>query len=211
MRTFKVKPFSFKKTLPWIKKIQFTLLVLAATAFVIVRVYECLTTFFDGETGTQTLYLPTSETSFPDLTICPSDPYNQDKLIQNGIKSVHEYRWNSNWNSNHSGKTAKELYEEVVIDVATIAEKIDIYLRRQYNGSSVISFSSFYKKVCGYHIFEIKEYYYNGDCLSLIIPDCLSQSGVLEIGLEFNMNVHIFLHHKGKAKLEITDETNFLF
>ena len=211
MPVSKVKPFSFKKTLPWIKKIQFTLLVLGATAFVIVRVYDCLTTFFDGETGTQTLYLPTSETSFPDLTICPADPYNLDELIQNGIKSVNEYRFNSNWNSNHSGKAAIQLYKDVVIDVTKIVEKINVFLEHQYNGSNVLSLNSFNKIVChNQSLFEIKEYYFNGDCLILTMPDCLSKSGVLEIALQFNVDVHIFLHHKGKANSEIIGRGRFL-
>ena len=201
-----IKPSFFKKTLPLIKKIQFTLLVLSATAYLIVRVYECFTTFFDSETGTRTVYIPTSETPIPDLTVCPADPYNLDNLIQNGIKSVNEYRFNSNWKSNNTGKAAIQLYKDVVIDVTKIVEKINVFLEHQYNGSNVLSFTSSNKKVCdNQSLFEIKEYYYNGDCLSLIMPECLSQSGMLEIALEFNINVHIFLHHKGKGKnLNIT-------
>ena len=120
-----IKPSFFKKTLPWIKKTQFTLLVLSATAYLIVRVYECFTTFFDSETGTRTVYIPTSETPIPDLTVCPADPYNLDNLIQNGIKSVNEYRFNSNWNSNNTGKEATKMYKDVVIDVTKIVEKIN--------------------------------------------------------------------------------------
>ena len=194
----------FKKTIPWVKKIQFTLLVLGATAFLVVRVYNCFTTWLDSETGTRTLYLPTSETPFPDLSICPSDPYNLETLIQNGIKGVDEYRFNSNWNSDNPGKKAKDLYEEVVIDVTNIIENINIFLECQYNGSNVLSLNSFNKIVChNQSLFEIKEYYFNGDCLILTMPDCLSKSGVLEIALQFNVDVHIFLHHKGKAKFEI--------
>ena len=209
MQTNMFEPSNFKITIPLIKKIQFSLLVLGATGFLIVRVYECITTFLASETGTRTLYLPTTEMSFPDLTICPADPYNLEKLVQNGIKSVDEYRWNSNWNSNQSGKTGKELYEEVVIDIATILEKVFIFLEHQYNGSNVLSFTLFNKKVCQYQtLFEIKEYYYYGDCMILAMPDCLSQSGVLEIALEFNVDVHIFLHHKGNAQLEVTDTSS---
>ena len=201
------KSSCFKKTIPWIKKIQFSLLVLGATAFLVVRVYNCFTTWLDSETGTRTLYLPTSETSFPDLSICPSDPYNLQELVQNGINNVNDYRLKSNWNSNKPGKKAKDLYGEVVIDVTKIMEKINIFLECQYNGSNVLSFTSFNKKVChNQSLFQIKEYYYNGDCLTLVMPDCLSQSGVLEIALEFNMNVHIFLHHKGKATCQIINK-----
>ena len=197
----------FKKTIPWIQKIQFSLLVLGATAFLVVRVYTCFTTWLDSETGTRTLYLPTSETSFPDLSICPADPYNLEKLVENGIKGVNEYRSKSNWNSNKPGKKAKDLYEEVVIDVTKIMEKINIFLECQYNGSNVLSFTSFDKTVCyNQSLFQIKEYYYNGDCLTLVMPDCLSQSGVLEIALAFNINVHIFLHHKGKATYQIINK-----
>ena len=117
MQNTKVKQSFFKKFLPLIKKIQFTLLVLSATAFLIVRVYECFTTFFDCQTGTRTVYIPSSETSIPDLTVCPADPYNLDNLIQNGIKSVNEYRFNTNWNSNNPDKAAIQLYKDVVIDV----------------------------------------------------------------------------------------------
>ena len=63
------------KYLPWIKKIQFTLLILGASAFLIVRVYSCFTTFLDSETGTRTLYLSPRVVSFPDLSICPAEPY----------------------------------------------------------------------------------------------------------------------------------------
>ena len=201
----------FSKTLPWIKKIQFTLLVLGATTFLGYRVFLCFTTFLDSETGTRTLYLPTSETPFPDLSICPSDPYNLEKLVQNGIKGVDEYRLNSNWNSDNPGKKAKDLYEEIVIDVTKIMKKINIFLECQYNGSNVLSLNSFDKKVChNQSLFEIKEYYYNGDCLILTMPECLSKSGVLEIALQFNVDVHIFLHHKGKAKFEIIGMSYFL-
>ena len=209
MRKTNVKPSSFKKTLPLIKKIQFTLLVLSATAYLIVRVYECFTTFFESETGTRTVYIPTSETPIPELSFCPADPYNLDNLIQNGIKSVNEYRFNSNWNSNNPGKSAIQLYKDVVIDVTKIVEKINVFLEHQYNGSNVLSFTSSNKKVCdNQSMFEIKEYYYNGDCLCLIMPECLSKSGVLEIALEFNINVHIFLYHKGKAKLKYNLQNN---
>jgi hypothetical protein len=138
------------------------------------------------------------------LSICPSDPYILQELVQNGINNVNEYRMNSNWNSNKPGKKAKDLYEEVVIDVTNIIEKINIFLECQYNGSNVLSLNSFNKIVCrNQSLFEIKEYYFNGDCLILTMPDCLSKSGVLEIALQFNVDVHIFLHHKGKAKFEI--------
>ena len=43
------------------------------------------------ELGTRTLYLPTSVTSFPDLSICPSDPYHLENLIKNGI--ILRERW----------------------------------------------------------------------------------------------------------------------
>ena len=117
----------------------------------------------------------------------------------------------SNWNSNKPGKKAKDLYEEVVIDVTNIIEKINIFLECQYNGSNVLSLNSFNKIVChNQSLFEIKEYYFNGDCLILTMPDCLSKSGVLEIALQFNVDVHIFLHHKGKAKFEIIGVGCFL-
>ena len=151
------------------------------------------------ELGTRTLYLPTSVTSFPDLSICPSDPYHMENLIINGIKSIDDYRFKHTWNSNNISKSAKDLYKEVVINVEKIVARIDINLECQYNGSNILTLTSFDSKLCyNQSLFEIKEYYYNGDCLILVIPECLSRLGPLEIALEFNIDVHIFLHHKGK-------------
>ena len=100
------------------------------------------------ELGTRTLYLPTSVTSFPDLSICPSDPYHMENLIKNGIKSIDDYRFKHTWNSNNISKSAKDLYKEVVINVEKIVARIDINLECQYNGSNILTLTSFDNKLC---------------------------------------------------------------
>ena len=46
--------------------------------------------------------------------------------------------------------------------------------------------------------FFVKEYYYNGDCYALKIPDCLREVGVLEIVMDFHNKTDIFIHHAGQ-------------
>ena len=128
-----------------------------------------------------------------------------DKLIQNGIDSIDDYRFKSKWKSNDPIKSEEDLYKEIVIDVRKIMQQVKLFLESQVNGSNRLLLTSFSdENICqNQTLFVIKEYYYNGDCLVLVMPDCLSQAGPLEIALEFNISVHIFLHHKGLKYLGI--------
>ena len=51
---------------------------------------------------------------------------------------------------------------------------------------------------CDEYLFEKKEYYYNGDCFSFVLPKCLSEAGVLEVVFDFFDKTDIFIHHMGQ-------------
>ena len=46
--------------------------------------------------------------------------------------------------------------------------------------------------------FFVKEYYYNGDCFALRLPECVRSAGVLEIVMDFYNKTDIFIHHAGQ-------------
>ena len=58
-------------------------------------------------------YVHISKTPFPDLTICPTNPYKEELLIKNGIASREEYRWDAKWNSNDSSVLPKQLFNSI--------------------------------------------------------------------------------------------------
>jgi len=52
--------------------------------------------------------------------------------------------------------------------------------------------------LCGENLFKVEEYYYNGDCYALTLPNCLRESGVLELVVDFHDKTDIFIHHEGQ-------------
>ena len=46
-----MKSSCFRKSLPWIKRVQFGLLVAGATSVLAMKIYECFETFMKQETG----------------------------------------------------------------------------------------------------------------------------------------------------------------
>ena len=119
-----------------------------------------------------------------------------DKLRLNGISTTDDYRLNSIWKNN--AKTTQDVYKEVVIDMNKTIITISFALENKVNGKNSFLVET-NVSLCGdTAIFQIREYYFNGDCVTLRIPKCLSKAGILEIAMFFTQDMHIFIHHKGK-------------
>ena len=61
--------------------------------------------------------------------------------------------------------------------------------------------SSSFNDVCGQPLFRTTEYYYNGRCFSILMPECVLSNGALEMGFQFRK--------KGKKKLNIKAACTF--
>ncbi len=69
-----------------------------------------------------------------------------------------------------------------------------INLELPVNGSVQLNIT----RNAGKLFFFTKEYYFNGDCLVIRLPDNVRSAGPLEIELFFKMHVHIFIHHSAQ-------------
>lgn len=63
-----------------IKKAQYGIIFVVCTAVLLFQVGQCAFKYLDKETGTADKYVHVSNTSFPELTICPTYPYREDVL-----------------------------------------------------------------------------------------------------------------------------------
>ena len=111
-----------------LKKIQYFFITVGCLCFFSFQALQNINQFVRKETGTRILYKPTEDAEFPDVTICPKNPYIKENLQKNGVQSINDYRFNGYWLSNDSSKDATEFYREVVVNVKNIIKKIEVIL-----------------------------------------------------------------------------------
>jgi hypothetical protein len=162
-----------KNNLVWIKRFQFAVIGITCTAVLFFQVGKCIEKFLAKNTGTADKYVDVSKTAFPELTICPSYPYKWDKLIANGIPTKEDIQFGGNWISNDSKKSSQEFYNEIVLKVDEIVQKVSIYVEQLVNETTTIILEPLDTICNGQTLFKTKPYYYNGDCFALVLPDCL--------------------------------------
>ena len=123
------------------------------------------------------------------MTVCPADPYKLSVLEQNGIQNRRDIQFNSEWISNDSqirlGIFKKplyeifhfsplEFYESVIIDIENLIKSIAVDLETPYDGKASVLFSpGNFTDICGQSLFRDTEYYFNGRCFSILLPDCI--------------------------------------
>ncbi|XP_023334500.1 uncharacterized protein LOC111705999 isoform X2 [Eurytemora carolleeae] len=188
---------STKKKVGWAKKIQFILIFLVSFAILIVQGRQCVENYLKKLTSTGDTYAHVATLPFPELTICPTYPYKLDVLQANGIPSQSAIQFNSNWISNISFISPKQLYESTLIKIEEILVQLRLDLEGSFNGSSIM-FIKPNQLVCGKQVFRATEYYYNGRCYTMELPDCILRLGVLEVNIDFIDKTDIFIHHEGQ-------------
>ena len=130
-------------------------------------------------------YVHVSQTSFPELSVCPSLPYKEHILMKNGITSREDIRWEAKWISNDSSLSAQKFYEKVGELRISIISKIDLFkngfqflvytinetiqevniiTEREVNSQHSIKFKPLDKLCNGSNPFVVRPYYYNGNC-----------------------------------------------
>lgn len=153
------------------------------------------------------------------MTVCPTYPYKLDRLQYHGIEFKNMIQFGAAFVSNDSSVSPKEFYEDVVLKVRVesnddnivlgfqllcfslqideIVSSIKIYAEGLIDGKNIFELNP-NDEFCGATLFKTKQYYYNGDCFALIPPECLRDSGLLEITFKFFDKTDIFIHHKGQ-------------
>ena len=189
-----------KKPRVW-KGLFFWISALLGLSVVLLNCYDCLLRYLAKHTGTSDLYKHTSKVPFPDLTFCPVKRYKENILKNNGIENISEYIENAQWVSKDVTKAGpEELYHEVTFPVEEIIDWVEVYLDRYFKGSEKIVLN-LTTNPCGgseEKVFLTREYYYNGNCYSIVMPDCLHQTGPVEVIISLKEDVDVFIHHSGQ-------------
>lgn len=113
------------------------------------------------------------------------------------MPSKNAIQFDSAWVSNSSSVSPQAFYSDVTLSAEELVHKVRIDIEEAVEDKN-IHFLFPNDTVCGESIFKTVEYYYNGDCLSLELPECLREAGVLEIVMEFKQKMDIFVHHPGQ-------------
>ena len=179
------------------KKTQFFIILFISTGILCFQTAQCVDKFFLKATGTADKYVHVSKTSFPILTVCPTYPYKLDRLQHHGVETKSDIQFGAEFSSKIPGVTPQEFYEDVVLKVEDIIEDVDIYAEVEIDGKNKFLVRP-NETICGEYLFKTKQYYYNGDCFALQLPDCLKNGGVLEIVFDFFNKTDIFIHHDGQ-------------
>ena len=79
-----------------------------------------------------------------------------------------------------------KFYESVIFPIEDLIEDIKLDLESSYNGSASVTYNvRNFTNICGQSIYRDTEYYFNGRCFSLMMPQCLLDKGILEINVNF--------------------------
>ena len=187
-----------KKHLKAIQRLQYLVIIIVAIAVLIIQTYECVEKYMLKSTGSGDEYQHTSQVPFPEMTICPTYPYQLEVLKDNGIPGTNNIQLGAQWISNDSFVTPKDLYQDVVIPLDKVVHSLRIYFEKFIDGKNIIDLQP-NDKVCDNEpVFLTKPYYWNGDCFALVIPSCIAEAGILEVVLEFHDKTDIFIHHTGQ-------------
>ena len=187
-----------KRNLKGIKRLQYFIIVLVASAVLFFQCSECVEKYLEKNTGTGDKYQHTSGVPFPEMTICPTYPYRLDVLNKNGIAGKNNIQLGAKWISNNSDVSPRELYEDVVIPVDKVIHSLRIYFEKLIDGKNIIDVGANDRVCDNEKLFITKPYYWNGDCFGLVIPSCLAEAGILEVVIEFYDKTDIFIHHDGQ-------------
>ena len=181
-----------------LKRFQYGLIFIVCTAVLLFQVGQCAFKYLDKETGTADKYVHVSNASFPELSICPTYPYKLDVLQANGIEKTWDLQFGANWISNDTTKSAQEFYNEFTLDAADVIVDVLFYLEQPIDGSNILKVRPDQTVCNGSQWYKHKEYYFNGDCFTLTLPECLHKAGVLEVVFDFTNKTDIFIHHSGQ-------------
>ena len=111
-------------------------------------------------TGTADKYVHVSKTAFPELTICPTYPYKLDALQANGIPTRNKLRFGSQWVSNNSRITPRQLYSQIVLQPSDVIQTVELYLEQFIDGKNIIKMAPKDTICNGQPILFKKEYYF---------------------------------------------------
>ena len=186
-----------------LKLILFFVLGLIGTGTVALKCWDCYIRFQNKLTGTSDLYKHISEVPFPDLTFCPVSGYKENVLRNNGLQNISDYTEESIWSSsNGNAESPEELYIESTFSLEEIIGIVEVYLDRYINGSEKVTFDpKSNQNPCGEdpkNVFLAREYYFNGNCYSIVMPECVHQAGPLEVIVNVKEAVDVFIHHPGQ-------------
>ena len=186
-----------------LKLILFFVLGIIGTGTVALKCWDCYIRFQNKLTGTSDLYKHISEVPFPDLTFCPVSGYKENVLRNNGLQNISDYTEESIWSSsNGNTESPEELYIESTFSLEEIIGIVEVYLDRYINGSEKVTFDpKSNQNPCGEdpkNVFLAREYYFNGNCYSIVMPECVHQAGPLEVIVNVKEAVDVFIHHPGQ-------------
>ena len=186
-----------------LKLILFFVLGIIGTGTVALKCWDCYIRFQNKLTGTSDLYKHISEVPFPDLTFCPVSGYKENVLINNGLQNISDYTEESIWSSsNGNTESPEELYIESTFSLEEIIGIVEVYLDRYINGSEKVTFDpKSNQNPCAEdpkNVFLTREYYFNGNCYSIVMPECVHQAGPLEVIVNVKEAVDVFIHHPGQ-------------
>ena len=186
-----------------LKLILFFVLGIIGTGTVALKCWDCYIRFQNKLTGTSDLYKHISEVPFPDLTFCPVSGYKENVLRNNGLQNISDYTEESIWSSsNGNAESPEELYIESTFSLEEIIGIVEVYLDRYINGSEKVTFDpKSNQNPCGEdpkNVFLAREYYFNGNCYSIVMPECVHQAGPLEVIVNVKEAVDVFIHHPGQ-------------
>ena len=109
-----------------------------------------------------------------------------------------------------------ELYDEVVWGPEDLLAEVTVNMEQSYHGNVSLHLQlGRLSNLCDQTVLADIEYYYNGRCFSLHLPDCLTSRGILELQLNLLQPVDVFIHHAGqflspdsRARVDIRPGTN---
>lgn len=153
------------------------------------------------ETATADKYLHISEVTFPEITLCPSNPYKLDILKRHGINDLRDIQFNAQWVSATQPNLKpqefmeliniplEELFHSVIVDIEKpLANRMtQSILNGTVIGDCKLS-----------PLWTIRDYYFNGICFSLQLPPCLLDRGILEMSVHLHQSTDVFIHHPGQ-------------
>ena len=124
-------------------------------------------------------------------------------MRNNGLQNISDYTEESIWSSsNGNAESPEELYIESTFSLEEIIGIVEVYLDRYINGSEKVTFDpKSNQNPCGEdpkNVFLAREYYFNGNCYSIVMPECVHQAGPLEVIVNVKEAVDVFIHHPGQ-------------
>ena len=108
-------------------------------------------------------------------------------------------QFKTKWISSRPGVTPAQFYEDVVLKLTEVVRSVRVDILNPINGTNIykVRTKHFFNKLsvsnqqieplkidpevemCGGPLFQVRPYYYNGDCFTLVVPKCLAKNGVV--------------------------------